>query len=180
MVTNARTPGARCYGYVTMSTSDEATECIHRLNRTELHGRMISVERVSRRHDLERARRAHGANELVESRGHLLATRCAKAKFLRLPKELVIWNASFLRIRERQLYHHYFFSLIAGCVLLLVFIFFYVNDDVFYFFFRRRVRAVRARPMRNRRIRKRPPRRRSSVKCPARKRVKRLTSKKTA
>jgi RNA recognition motif-containing protein len=48
VVTNARTPGARCYGYVTMATSDDASKCIQHLHRTELHGRMISVERVSR------------------------------------------------------------------------------------------------------------------------------------
>jgi len=47
VVTNARTPGARCYGYVTMATSDDASKCIQHLHRTELHGRMISVERVS-------------------------------------------------------------------------------------------------------------------------------------
>lgn len=46
VVTNARSPGARCYGFVTMSTSDEATKCISHLHRTELHGRMISVEKV--------------------------------------------------------------------------------------------------------------------------------------
>lgn len=47
VVTNAKSPGARCYGFVTMSTSDEATKCISHLHRTELHGKMISVERVS-------------------------------------------------------------------------------------------------------------------------------------
>lgn len=47
MVTNARSPGARCYGFVTMSTSEEATKCINHLHRTELHGKMISVEKVS-------------------------------------------------------------------------------------------------------------------------------------
>ncbi|XP_005405820.2 PREDICTED: scaffold attachment factor B2 [Chinchilla lanigera] len=46
VVTNARSPGARCYGFVTMSTSEEATKCISHLHRTELHGRMISVERA--------------------------------------------------------------------------------------------------------------------------------------
>ncbi|XP_023620374.1 scaffold attachment factor B2 isoform X4 [Myotis lucifugus] len=46
VVTNARSPGARCYGFVTMSTSDEATKCINHLHRTELHGRMISVEKA--------------------------------------------------------------------------------------------------------------------------------------
>merc|ERR1719268_531540 len=42
VVTNARTPGARCYGYVTMNSS----ACIKNLNRTELHGKMITVERA--------------------------------------------------------------------------------------------------------------------------------------
>lgn len=47
VVTNAKSPGARCYGFVTMSSTEEATKCISHLHRTELHGRMISVERVS-------------------------------------------------------------------------------------------------------------------------------------
>ncbi|XP_063696718.1 SAFB-like transcription modulator [Culicoides brevitarsis] len=46
VVTNTRTPGTRCYGYVTMSSAKDATECIEHLHRTELHGRMISVERA--------------------------------------------------------------------------------------------------------------------------------------
>uniref|UniRef100_A0A671VH54 Scaffold attachment factor B n=1 Tax=Sparus aurata TaxID=8175 RepID=A0A671VH54_SPAAU len=46
VVTNAKSPGARCYGFVTMSSTDEATNCISHLHRTELHGRMISVERA--------------------------------------------------------------------------------------------------------------------------------------
>ncbi|XP_041912778.1 scaffold attachment factor B1 isoform X1 [Alosa sapidissima] len=46
VVTNAKSPGARCYGFVTMSSTDEATKCISHLHRTELHGRMISVERA--------------------------------------------------------------------------------------------------------------------------------------
>ena len=45
-MTNARSPGSRCYGFVTMSTSEEATKCIQHLHRTELHGKMISVEKV--------------------------------------------------------------------------------------------------------------------------------------
>lgn len=47
-MTNAKSPGARCYGFVTMNTADEASKCIQYLHRTELHGRMISVERVSK------------------------------------------------------------------------------------------------------------------------------------
>ncbi|XP_077778042.1 scaffold attachment factor B2-like isoform X2 [Podarcis muralis] len=46
VVTNARSPGARCYGFVTMSSSEEATKCINHLHRTELHGKMISVEKA--------------------------------------------------------------------------------------------------------------------------------------
>ncbi|XP_029562637.1 scaffold attachment factor B2 isoform X2 [Salmo trutta] len=46
VVTNARSPGARCYGFVTMCSTEETTKCISHLNRTELHGRMITVERA--------------------------------------------------------------------------------------------------------------------------------------
>uniref|UniRef100_A0A8C5LSY5 Scaffold attachment factor B n=2 Tax=Leptobrachium leishanense TaxID=445787 RepID=A0A8C5LSY5_9ANUR len=46
VVTNARSPGARCYGFVTMSSSEDATKCITHLHRTELHGRMISLEKA--------------------------------------------------------------------------------------------------------------------------------------
>ena len=47
VVTNARSPGARCFGIITMATSEEASKCIQHLHHTELHGRMISVEKVS-------------------------------------------------------------------------------------------------------------------------------------
>ncbi|XP_055856302.1 SAFB-like transcription modulator isoform X2 [Episyrphus balteatus] len=46
VVTNTRTPGTRCYGFVTMSSSSDASRCIDHLHRTELHGRIISVERT--------------------------------------------------------------------------------------------------------------------------------------
>ncbi|XP_038137000.1 scaffold attachment factor B1 isoform X2 [Cyprinodon tularosa] len=46
VVTNAKSPGARCYGFVTMSSSEEATNCISHLHKTELHGKMIFVERA--------------------------------------------------------------------------------------------------------------------------------------
>lgn len=46
IVTYARTPGVRCFGYITMATSEDASKCIQYLHRTEVHGRMISVERV--------------------------------------------------------------------------------------------------------------------------------------
>uniref|UniRef100_A0A8C8ZWF7 Scaffold attachment factor B2 n=1 Tax=Prolemur simus TaxID=1328070 RepID=A0A8C8ZWF7_PROSS len=44
VVTNARSPGARCYGFVTMSTAEEATKCINHLHKMELHRKMISME----------------------------------------------------------------------------------------------------------------------------------------
>ncbi|XP_069766386.1 SAFB-like transcription modulator isoform X3 [Narcine bancroftii] len=46
VVTNARSPGARCYGFVTMSSSAEVIRCISHLHRTELDGQQISVEKV--------------------------------------------------------------------------------------------------------------------------------------
>ncbi|XP_023224859.1 SAFB-like transcription modulator, partial [Centruroides sculpturatus] len=46
IVTNTRALGTRCYGFVTMSNSEEAAKCIQHLHRTELHGKMISVERT--------------------------------------------------------------------------------------------------------------------------------------
>ncbi|XP_053228390.1 scaffold attachment factor B1-like [Podarcis raffonei] len=46
VVTNARSPGARCYGFVTMSTAEEVTKCIANCHKTELHGKIISVERA--------------------------------------------------------------------------------------------------------------------------------------
>jgi len=45
-VTNAKTPGARCYGFVTLSSAEDANRSIENLHKTELHGRVISVERV--------------------------------------------------------------------------------------------------------------------------------------
>ncbi|KAF7687933.1 hypothetical protein HF521_013939 [Silurus meridionalis] len=46
VVTNARSPGAKCYGLVTMSSSVEVARCISHLDGTELHGQQISVDRV--------------------------------------------------------------------------------------------------------------------------------------
>ena len=47
IVTNTKDPCSKCYGFVTMSSAEEASKCIQHLHRTELHGKMISVERVS-------------------------------------------------------------------------------------------------------------------------------------
>ncbi|XP_051894211.1 scaffold attachment factor B1-like [Pristis pectinata] len=44
VVTDARNPGARCYGFITMLTPEEATECISSLNQSELNGQTITVE----------------------------------------------------------------------------------------------------------------------------------------
>ena len=46
VVTNAHSPGAQCYVFLTMSTAEEASKCIQHLNQTELHGKMIIVDRV--------------------------------------------------------------------------------------------------------------------------------------
>ncbi|XP_067824116.1 scaffold attachment factor B1-like isoform X2 [Heptranchias perlo] len=44
VVTDARNPGEHYYGFITMSTVKEATECISTLNQTELSGQTITVE----------------------------------------------------------------------------------------------------------------------------------------
>uniref|UniRef100_A0A8C5XIY9 Scaffold attachment factor B1 n=1 Tax=Microcebus murinus TaxID=30608 RepID=A0A8C5XIY9_MICMU len=46
IVTNARCPGAHCYGFVTMSTAEEARKCINHLQKTELHRKMTSMEKA--------------------------------------------------------------------------------------------------------------------------------------
>lgn len=71
VVTNARTPGARCYGYVTMSTSEDAAKCIQHLHRTELHGRVISVEKAkgdSQQNHMRKRDAANGKSEKKEEK----------------------------------------------------------------------------------------------------------------
>ncbi|XP_069480459.1 SAFB-like transcription modulator isoform X1 [Ambystoma mexicanum] len=46
IVTSARSPGAKCYGIVTMSSSLDVPRCVSHLHRTELHGQQICVEKV--------------------------------------------------------------------------------------------------------------------------------------
>ncbi|KAK9542750.1 hypothetical protein VZT92_000585 [Zoarces viviparus] len=46
VVTNARSPGSKCYGLVTMSSSTEVMRCVSHLDCTELHGQQIYVERA--------------------------------------------------------------------------------------------------------------------------------------
>lgn len=47
IVTNSRSAGARCFGYVTLSSADDADKCIEKLNKTELGGNMITVEKAT-------------------------------------------------------------------------------------------------------------------------------------
>jgi len=47
VVTSAKNPGTKCFGLVTMSSAEEAELCIERLNKTEFHGRIISLEKVT-------------------------------------------------------------------------------------------------------------------------------------
>eukprot|EP00088_Acartia_fossae_P063217 TRINITY_DN7689_c0_g1_i2.p1 TRINITY_DN7689_c0_g1~~TRINITY_DN7689_c0_g1_i2.p1 ORF type:complete len:592 (-),score=183.65 TRINITY_DN7689_c0_g1_i2:74-1849(-) len=47
IVTNSRAPGARCFGYVTMGTPEEADTCIEKLNKSELGGSLIVVEKAT-------------------------------------------------------------------------------------------------------------------------------------
>ncbi|KAF2362909.1 RNA recognition motif domain [Trinorchestia longiramus] len=67
IVTSAKSPGSKCYGFITMSSTDEASVCIKNLNKTELRGRIIQVERAkddpsaNTRHSLGRGERdPHG------------------------------------------------------------------------------------------------------------------------
>ncbi|XP_075222207.1 uncharacterized protein LOC142324939 isoform X2 [Lycorma delicatula] len=62
VVTNARTPGARCYGYVTMATSEDAARSLKHLNLTELHGRMISVEKAKGESSWPPSRKSGGSD----------------------------------------------------------------------------------------------------------------------
>lgn len=69
IVTNARSPGARCYGFLTMSSSEEAAKCIQHLNQTELHGRMISVERAKTNPGLQSIKKMKPALKSDKSEG---------------------------------------------------------------------------------------------------------------
>ncbi|XP_078488555.1 uncharacterized protein LOC100186425 isoform X1 [Ciona intestinalis] len=46
VVTNAKSPGSKCFGFVAMASVAAADKCILHLNKTELHGRTITVERT--------------------------------------------------------------------------------------------------------------------------------------
>ena len=46
IVMNAKAPGSKCFGLITMSSKEDAANCISKLNRTELNGNVITVEKV--------------------------------------------------------------------------------------------------------------------------------------
>ncbi|XP_054982184.1 scaffold attachment factor B1 isoform X2 [Sorex araneus] len=81
VVTNARSPGARCYGFVTMSTAEEATKCINHLHKTELHGKMISVEKAKNEptgKKVSEKREGEGKKEKASDRALHVPSRSAK------------------------------------------------------------------------------------------------------
>lgn len=45
IITNTRIPGSRYYGLITMETKEQAEKCIQNLNKTELNGKTITVEK---------------------------------------------------------------------------------------------------------------------------------------
>ncbi|KAL5235624.1 hypothetical protein ACI65C_003034 [Semiaphis heraclei] len=67
VVTNAKTPGARCYGFVTLSTAEDANRSIEHLHKTELHGRIISVERAKRDNGYQVAEKSSDSFKVNES-----------------------------------------------------------------------------------------------------------------
>ncbi|XP_044734306.1 scaffold attachment factor B2-like [Chrysoperla carnea] len=46
VVSNSRSPGARCYGYIVMSTPEEAEACVKNLHHSKLLNRFISVQKA--------------------------------------------------------------------------------------------------------------------------------------
>uniref|UniRef100_A0A8D8RA43 Scaffold attachment factor B1 n=1 Tax=Cacopsylla melanoneura TaxID=428564 RepID=A0A8D8RA43_9HEMI len=67
-------PGARCYGYVTMASAEDAKKSIKATHRTELHGRVILVEKArdrqrdSSRHETNRSRDRHDTRDRERER----------------------------------------------------------------------------------------------------------------
>ncbi|XP_067824091.1 scaffold attachment factor B1-like isoform X2 [Heptranchias perlo] len=62
VVTDARNPGARCYGFITMLTPEEATESISSLNQSELNGQTITVEMAKSEPGCKKRTEQKGAN----------------------------------------------------------------------------------------------------------------------
>jgi len=46
VVTSAKSPGSKCFGFIIMATADEAQLAIKNLNNTEVQGQTITVEKV--------------------------------------------------------------------------------------------------------------------------------------
>lgn len=46
IIANSKQPGSKCYGVVTMDSKDEAEVAVKNLNKTELNGKTITVEKV--------------------------------------------------------------------------------------------------------------------------------------
>jgi len=44
VLTAAKSPGSKCFGLITMSTAQEAAQCIETLNNTEYNGQIIGVK----------------------------------------------------------------------------------------------------------------------------------------
>jgi len=46
VVTSAKSPGSKCFGFIVMATADEARLAVSTLNNTEVEGQKITVEKV--------------------------------------------------------------------------------------------------------------------------------------
>jgi len=47
VVTSAKSPGSKCFGFVVLSSAEEAQQAINSLNNTEVQGQKITVEKVN-------------------------------------------------------------------------------------------------------------------------------------
>lgn len=54
IIKNAKMSGSRCFGFITMENSEQVAKCIAQLNKSELHGKIISLSRVSLKIFIER------------------------------------------------------------------------------------------------------------------------------
>ncbi|CDW52971.1 Ankyrin repeat protein [Trichuris trichiura] len=67
IVTCAKLPGSKCYGFITMVTPEEATKCIEVLNHSELNGKRITVERAKSDQLVTQKGQTSGGNKKVAS-----------------------------------------------------------------------------------------------------------------
>ena len=47
IIKNTKMSASRCFGFITMENSEQVAKCISQLNKTDLHGKTISLSRVS-------------------------------------------------------------------------------------------------------------------------------------